>query len=473
MATSVFPQPFVQPERQTSGEVIPGFFGLQPVVSEADLEKTLTVFLAGGQGSRLAPIAKVDLENPEQGRPKPFSVLLAASVPTLFIPVSDAINSGFKNFWLSTQKAYESMNQGFMTLFDNLPDRRKAGIHTERLEIKPDPEVFIGTAGTVYEELQKPEYSGYENIAIFSTDHAYRMRQDEFLKYHLDNKADMTVSTIPVLARDAGSLGIMRLDEDGEVLAFAEKLGDKIPAEFKFTGEDGQEYCWASMGNYIIDRHTLTDTVQTAKSNGIEKVDFGYHVLPAMAARPDKKLFAFKFSDSHFPGMSDTSQGYWKDIGKLDDYFEVNVNDCLGDEHAFDPFNRAYPLYSHLQAEIKRVKNDGLITNAIVPKEHHALQGKVDSAVISESVTTEAGSNVIRSILLPGAKVGRNARVEEAIIGHEVIIPDGAVIDRAFGEANQGQPGITVTEKGRVAIAREFDFSQAKHPTGQTLNQVA
>ena len=43
-------------------------------------------------------------------------------------------------------------------------------------------------------------------------------------------------------------------------------------------------------------------------------------------------------------------------------------------------------------------------------------------------VTVEEGSMVIDSVVMPGAKIGKNVVIERAIVGSEMVIEDGTII---------------------------------------------
>ena len=52
----------------------------------------------------------------------------------------------------------------------------------------------------------------------------------------------------------------------------------------------------------------------------------------------------------------------------------------------------------------------------------------VRTSVIASSVSIEAGAYVEGSVVMPGARIGRNAVVRRAILDKNVVVPDGAQI---------------------------------------------
>ena len=49
-------------------------------------------------------------------------------------------------------------------------------------------------------------------------------------------------------------------------------------------------------------------------------------------------------------------------------------------------------------------------------------------SVLFQGVTVEEGSMVIDSVVMPGAKIGKNVVIERAIVGSEMVIEDGTII---------------------------------------------
>ena len=52
----------------------------------------------------------------------------------------------------------------------------------------------------------------------------------------------------------------------------------------------------------------------------------------------------------------------------------------------------------------------------------------VKHSVLFQGVTVEEGSMVIDSVVMPGAKIGKNVVIERAIVGSEMVIEDGTII---------------------------------------------
>jgi glucose-1-phosphate adenylyltransferase len=62
-----------------------------------------------------------------------------------------------------------------------------------------------------------------EDIIILSGDHLYRMDYMEFIDYHRESGADVTIGCLPCTEEDAQAFGLMKIDDEANVTAFSEK----------------------------------------------------------------------------------------------------------------------------------------------------------------------------------------------------------------------------------------------------------
>ncbi len=86
------------------------------------------------------------------------------------------------------------------------------------------------------------------------------------------------------------------------------------------------------------------------------------------------------------------------------------------------------------------------------------IDGHVENSVLAPSVRVEEGAQVIYSVLMPGAVVGKDAVVEYAIIGENTVIEAGAHVGAApdgtedWGVATCG-PDIRIRSGAQVPAA--------------------
>lgn len=89
-----------------------------------------------------------------------------------------------------------------------------------------DKEWFQGTADAVRQYcwvLEDIKNRPLQDILILSGDQLYRMDYLDFVQAHRDADADITVAALPCDPERASSFGLMKIDDKGRIIDFAEK----------------------------------------------------------------------------------------------------------------------------------------------------------------------------------------------------------------------------------------------------------
>merc|ERR1711879_393554 len=82
---------------------------------------------------------------------------------------------------------------------------------------------YTGTANAIFQNLNLLDDEKTDRVLILSGDHIYKMDYLKMLHYHMDIKADLTMSAIDVPKDQASRFGIIETDKDHKVLSFIEK----------------------------------------------------------------------------------------------------------------------------------------------------------------------------------------------------------------------------------------------------------
>ena len=175
-----------------------------------------------------------------------------------------------------------------------------------------------------------------DTVVILSGDHLYRMDYGKFLRQHYETDADITVSVIPCNRSDAEGFGLLKTNEDGEIVEFKEKpTGEELDAmavdttKFGLDAEDAAEKPFlASMGIYVFNYKTLVELLNDDSST----VDFGKEIIPGAIGKKDVR--AYLFND------------YWEDIGTIRAFYNSNL-DLASLVPKFDFFNAESPIYTN------------------------------------------------------------------------------------------------------------------------------
>ena len=122
-----------------------------------------------------------------------------------------------------------------------------------------------------------------------------------------------------------------------------------------------------------------------------------------------KRLFAYTF------------KGYWKDVGTIDSYFDTTMQ-FLKEKPDFNIYDKNMKIFSNQSAFPPHFISDkGSVENSIVCN-GSLIFGTVKDSVLASNVIVDEGAKVVESILLPGARIMKGAKVTRAIVGENTII---------------------------------------------------
>ncbi|MED2124027.1 glucose-1-phosphate adenylyltransferase [Bacillus thuringiensis] len=359
----------------------------------AQKQKCVAMLLAGGKGSRLSALTK-NLAKP--------AVPFGGKYRIIDFTLSNCANSGIETVGILTQ--YQPLELHNYTGIGNAwdLDRVNGGVtvlppYAESSGVK----WYTGTASAIYQNLNYLSQYEPEYVLILSGDHIYKMDYSKMLDYHIEKESDVSISVIEVPWDEASRFGIMNTNEEMEIVEFEEK------PQFPRSN-------LASMGIYIFNWAILKEYLEMDARNPESSNDFGKDVLPLLLDE-GKKLMAYPF------------EGYWKDVGTVKSLWEANM-DLLRDETSLNLNDRNWRIYSVNPNEPPQYIAEKAKVEESLINEGCVIEGDVKHSVLFQGVTVEEGSMVIDSVVMPGAKIGKNVVIERAIVGSEMVIEDGTII---------------------------------------------
>ncbi|WP_413308012.1 glucose-1-phosphate adenylyltransferase [Bacillus sp. 1P10SD] len=362
-------------------------------------KKCVAMLLAGGKGSRLNSLTK-DLAKP--------AVPFGGKYRIIDFTLSNCANSGIDTVGVLTQYQPLLLNSyiGIGSAWDL--DRKDGGVtvlppYSESSEVK----WYTGTASAIYQNLNYLKQYQPEYVLILSGDHIYKMNYESMLDYHIQKRADVTISLIEVPWVEASRFGIMNTTEDMRIVEFEEK-----PANPKNN--------LASMGIYIFSWNVLKEFLEMDDRKADSSHDFGKDVIP-MLLEENKKLFAYPF------------KGYWKDVGTVQSLWEANM-DLLGEECDLDLFDHDWRIYSVNPNQPPQYISPNAVVKESLINEGCTIEGEIEQSVLFQGVTVGSGSIIKESVIMPDATIGNNCLIEKAIVPCDVQVPDGTVIRSFDGE---------------------------------------
>jgi len=400
------------------------------------------IVLAGGAGSRLAPLTV--------GRSKP-AVSFGGRYRLIDFALSNLVNAGCRRICVLTQYKSHSLDRHITTtwrlsaLLGNyvtpVPAQQRLGPHW-----------YTGSADAIHQSLNLIFDDQPDIVAVFGADHVYRMDLMQMLDQHLANGAGCTVAAIPVPRKEASDFGVIKTGPDARTVeAFLEKPADPpgLPAH--------PDLSYASMGNYIFTTKVLVDALREDAADDSSRHDIGGDIIPMLVRQGCVR--AYNFLENEVPGTDPRDAGYWRDVGTLDSYFEAHLDLCAV-HPIFNLYNDQWPILTSVpsQPPAKFVHNSedriGRAINSVVSNGVIVSGGLVMDSVLSPGVRVNSWSRVQRAVVMHNTQIGRYAVVENAILDKNIEVPEGAVIgvdkdhDRERGFVVSAG-GITVVGKGQ------------------------
>lgn len=378
------------------------------------MAQVICVVLSGGKGTRLYPLTKM--------RAKP-AVPFGGKYRLVDIPISNCINSGFKQIYILTQFNSSSLHNHIAQtyIFDSFSRGFVEVLAAE--QTYEHTGWYQGTADAVRKNFLHFHDHSPDYYIILSGDQLYRMDIKNFLQHHIERGADITLASTPVNEEKAADLGLLLADNQYKVIKFMEKPGPEkdfsemmMPpdAEFRKNIKDPDKKYLASMGIYIFNagilEHSLDNTL----------ADLSKEIIPGCI--DTMKVYTYIFNH------------YWVDIGSIKSFYEANIN-LASIRPNFNFYNEQKPIYTRRRdlpaskinfcTTSQSLTADGcIITNATIMNSIVGIRTIIESGAHLDSTVcmgadyyeTDEQMNQNRKEGLPDIGIGRGTIIKRAII---------------------------------------------------------
>ena len=412
----------------------------------------LSVILGGGAGTRLYPLTA--------SRSKP-AVPIAGKYRLVDIPISNCINSGINRMFVLTQFNSASLNKHIKNTY-HFSAFGNGFVDILAAEQTPDnPGWFQGTADAVRQSLRHISNLDFEYILILSGDQLYQMDFDEMLADHKARKADISIATIPVHAKEASEFGILKANEECFITSFIEKpKADILPDWISDTGDmmraQGREYL-ASMGIYIFNKNVLYDLLKEVYPDA---TDFGKEIIP-------NSIHQYRVTSFQY-------DGYWTDIGNIYSFFEANLA-LTEDIPLFNLFDKDRTVYTRARMLPPAKISGTTLERTIIAEGSIINASRMDNCVVGIRARVGLGSTVVNAYLMgndfyetlemmtenvrkgiPKLGIGERCYIKDAIvdkncrIGNDVRINGGKHLENTDHALYTVKDGIVVVKKGAI-----------------------
>jgi mannose-1-phosphate guanylyltransferase len=324
------------------------------------------IVLVGGEGTRLRPLT--------ENVPKPALTLVDRPFLAYMIE------------WLAGHGVTEVVLAcGF------LPDVLQAALAGEeeragakiRYVVEPEP---LGTAGAIRFAADALGDDLDERFLALNGDVLTDLDLSALLRAHEGWSAAATIGLHPV--EDSSAFGLVQSDDDGAVLEFLEKTGERKPGE-------------VNAGMYVLQRSVL-DLIPPGENVSIER-----EVFPRLVGERLHGLLL---------------DGYWVDIGTPERYRQASWDILEG----------------RVRTQV-RPTSEGVLVDSDAQVDGTATIGP--RAVVGPGCQIGAGARISDAIVLDGCTVGENARVVGSILSPGAEVPSGAVVEGAVAAEGERLSG--------------------------------
>lgn len=400
------------------------------------LEDTITVILAGGQGSQLQPLTS------ERAK---AAIPYGAKYRLIDFALGNCLHSGLRRILVLTQYKSHSLQKHLRDGWSLFNPELGEYITVVPPQMRTGDSWYAGTADAVFQNIYMLRRSGAKKVLVLPGDHIYRMDYAAMVKFHESSGADMTLACTEVPSDRAERLGIVSADDRGLIRGFEEK--PKPPAE--------ESTLSASMGIYLFSIDLLLDALTDDHHREGSFHDFGRDIIPRLVE--ESRCYAYMFGGKTGRVSQDR---YWRNVDTLDDYYEANM-ELLNSVPPLDLYQAEWPIRTY-QAQYPPTRTvpgvlgtEGIFINSMVASGVLIVGGAVQHSILFPLVRIGEEALVHDSILFNNVEVGEGARLERCIVDKDVIVPPGETIgiDRA-----RDRERFTVTDKGVVMVPKGYRF---------------
>jgi len=386
------------------------------VVASLDLpRRTAAIVLAGGRGSRLLDLTVK--------RSKP-AVYFGGKFRIIDFALSNAINSGVRRIAVLTQYTSHSLIRHIQMAWGFLRGELNEFVQVLPANQRMGSDVWYqGTADAVHQNQEVIKSFNCDYTIILAGDHIYKMNYAIALAHHVEHGRGCTVACVEVPKEQASGFGILHIGDDDSVTDFVEKPHDPP------TLADNPHRSLASMGIYIFDTAFLLAELERDAMDPASTHDFGRDLIPRLVR--EGRVVAHRFESSAV-NRGVNSEPYWRDVGTLDSYWDANI-DLTATVPLLNLYDDRWPIWTyqpqlppakfvHNSDERRGVAIESLVSGGCI------VSGTVERSLLFSGVRVHSNAVVEFGVVLPGAQIGRAARLRRVVVDRDCQVPPELVV---------------------------------------------
>lgn len=405
------------------------------------LDDTLSVVLAGGAGSRLAPLTK--------DRAKP-AVPFGGIYRIIDFTLANCLHSGLHRVLVFTQYKSHSLQKHLRDGWSIFNPELGEYITPVPPQMRKGDDWYQGTADAIYQNIFLLERSEAKYVIVLSGDHIYRMDYAGMIEAHKRSNSDVSVACMQVPLKEASAFGVMTVDEMQRIVDFEEKPESPKPLP------GNPELACVSMGIYVFSMNLLLESLEKDHQDEASLHDFGKNILPELVRT--KNVHAYTFGGEQGRVSADR---YWRDVGTIDSFYDANM-DLLKPVPPINLYQKDWPIRTnqgqHPPARTVPGESgtEGISINSIMSGGVVIAGGSVQHSILSQSVYVGDEAMVEDSLLFERVSVGDGCRLKKCIVDKGVKIPAKTSIGY---DSAQDAERFTISPNGIVVVPKGYQFT--------------
>ncbi len=366
--------------------------------------RVLGIVLAGGRGSRLAPLT--------DARAKP-ALAFGGTHRLVDFALSNLANSGLRDVWVVEQYLPHTLN-------DHLAGGRPwdlDGTHGGLRVLPPfrsddarEDGFAEGNADALARNAALIRAFAPDVVVTLSADHVFKLDAADLVARHLELGAGVTMGVTECPERDPSRFAVVGVGAGDRVERFDYKpeRPETLPGGGRTISTEAFAYDAARLLRFLKERE------------GDDLNDYGHELLPELVGEGGARAFR--------------APGYWRDAGTIESYWGAHMDLLSPDGDPLGLDDPAWPVRTRASGlPPARIAPGARVDDALLAPGSR-VAGAVRRSVVGRLARVEAGAEVEDSVLLDGAVVRAGVRVRRAIVGP----------DETAGENVDGGEGIAV-----------------------------
>jgi len=377
--------------------------------------RTAAIVLAGGRGSRLLDLTA--------NRSKP-AVHFGGNFRIIDFALSNAVNSGVRRIAVLTQYTSHSLIRHIQMAWGFLRGELNEFVQVLPANQRMGSDVWYqGTADAVHQNQEVIKSFNCDYTIVLAGDHIYKMNYAIALAHHVEHGRECTVACVEVPKEQASGFGVLHANDHGVVTDFVEKPHDPS------TVPHSPDRSLASMGIYVFDTAFLLSELARDAADPASTHDFGRDLIPRLVR--EERVVAHRFESSAVNRKAG-DEPYWRDVGTLDSYWDANI-DLTATLPQLNLYDQRWPIWTyqpqlppakfvHNSDERRGIAIESLVSGGCI------VSGKIQSSLLFSGVRVHSNAIVKSAVVLPGAQIGRGARLHRVVVDSECQIPPDLVV---------------------------------------------